>query len=101
MITYYQVTCQHVDVDDKGKAKRITERYLVNAASCTEAEALTHKAFGMNVNDFEVKEVKKSRIIDVYDDPNKRLDAYDDSEYPSDEELVNKVKARYNETVDR
>ena len=101
MITYYQVTCQHVDVDDKGKAKRITERYLVNAASCTEAEALTHKAFGMNVNDFEVKEVKKSRIIDVYDDPNKRLDAYDDSEYPSDEELVNKVKARYNETVDK
>ena len=101
MITYYQVTCQHVDVDDKGKAKRITERYLVNAASCTEAEALTHKAFGMNVNDFEVKEAKKSRIIDVYDDPNKRLDAYDDSEYPSDEELVDKVKARYNETVDR
>tara|TARA_Y100001972_G_scaffold125911_1_gene178240 strand:- start:1193 stop:1498 length:306 start_codon:yes stop_codon:yes gene_type:complete len=101
MITYYQVTCQHVDVDDKGKAKRITERYLVNAASCTEAEALTHKAFGMNVNDFEVKEVKKSRIIDVYDDPNKRLDTYDDSEYPSDEELVDKVKARYNETVDR
>ena len=101
MNSYYQVTCQHVDVDDKGKAKKITERYLVSAVSCTEAEALTHKAFGMSVADFEVKEVKKSRIIDVYDDPNKGLDSYDDSEYPSDEELVNKVKARFNGTVDK
>ena len=101
MNSYYQVTCQHVDVDDKGKAKRITERYLVSAVSCTDAEALTHKAFGMSVADFEVKEVKKSRIVDVYDDPNKGLDPYDDSEYPSDKELVDIVKARYNETVDK
>ena len=63
---YYQVTCQHIDVDDKGKAKKITERYLVNAVSCTDAEAITTKEWGTNVSDFEVKEVKKSRVIDVY-----------------------------------
>jgi hypothetical protein len=55
---YYQVTCQHVDVDDKGKAKKITERYLIKAVSCTEAEALTHEIFGLDVSEFEVKEVK-------------------------------------------
>ena len=63
---YYQVTCQHVDVDDKGKAKKITERYLVNAVSCTDAEAITTNQWGTQVSDFEVKEVKKSRVIDVY-----------------------------------
>ena len=67
---YYQVTCQHVDVDDKGKAKKITERYLVKAVSCTDAEAITTQTWGTNVSDFEVKEVKKSRVIDVYESPN-------------------------------
>jgi len=50
MNNFYQVTCQHIDDDGNGKIKKITERYLVNAVSVT---------------DFEVKEVKKSRIIDV------------------------------------
>jgi len=70
---YYQVTCQHVDVDDKGKAKKITERYLVNAVSCTDAEAITHKQWGTQVSDFEVKEVKKSRVIDVYLESNSQV----------------------------
>ena len=38
----------------------------MNAVSVTDAEAITTKEFGMSVSDFEVKEVKKSRIIDVY-----------------------------------
>ena len=70
---YYQVTCQHIDVDDKGKSKKITERYLVNAVSCTDAEAITTKEWGTNVSDFEVKEVKKSRVIDVYLDKDSQV----------------------------
>ena len=70
---YYQVTCQHVDVDDKGKAKKITERYLVNAVSCTDAEAITTKQWGSSVSDFEGKEVKKSRVIDVYLESDKSM----------------------------
>ena len=66
MNNFYQVTCQHVTDDGNGKMKKITERYLVNAVSVTDAEAITTKEFGMSVSDFEVKEVKKSRIIDVY-----------------------------------
>ena len=45
--------------------KKVTERYLINGVSVTDAEAITHKEYGMDVSDFEVKEVKKSRIIDV------------------------------------
>ena len=63
---YYQVTCQHVTEDDKGKMKKVTERYLVNAVSCTDAEAITTKEWGTTVQDFEVKEVKKSRVVGVY-----------------------------------
>tara|TARA_B100001564_G_C20033986_1_gene400198 strand:+ start:115 stop:285 length:171 start_codon:yes stop_codon:yes gene_type:complete len=51
--------------NDKGKVQRITERYLVNAVSVTDAEKVVTDKWGMNVSDFEVKEVKKSRIIDV------------------------------------
>jgi len=65
MKQFYQVTCQHVVDDGKGKMKKVTERYLINAVSVTDAEAITHKEYGMDVSDFEVKEVKKSRIIDV------------------------------------
>jgi len=65
MNNFYQVTCQHVTDDGNGKMKKVTERYLINAMSVTDAEAITTKEYGMDVTDFEVKEVKKSRIIDV------------------------------------
>ena len=64
-MNFYQVTCQHVTDDGNGKMKKVTERYLINAVSVTDAEAITTREYGMNVSDFEVKEVKKSRIIDV------------------------------------
>tara|TARA_A100001015_G_scaffold277118_1_gene335994 strand:+ start:454 stop:627 length:174 start_codon:yes stop_codon:yes gene_type:complete len=51
--------------NDKGKTQKVTERYLVNAVSVTDAEKVVTDKWGMNVSDFEVKEVKKSRIIDV------------------------------------
>ena len=41
------------------------ERYLINAVSVTDAEIITVQEYGDNVTDFEVKEVKRSRIIDV------------------------------------
>ena len=62
---YYQVTTQHMADNDKGKVQKVTERYLVNAVSVTDAEKVVTDKWGMNVSDFEVKEVKKSRIIDV------------------------------------
>ena len=66
MNSYYQVTTGYTSIDDKGKAKKITERFLIKAVSVTDAEAITTKEFGMTNTDFEVKEVKKSRIVDIY-----------------------------------
>tara|TARA_R110000737_G_scaffold291127_2_gene297764 strand:- start:35 stop:238 length:204 start_codon:yes stop_codon:yes gene_type:complete len=65
MKQFYQVTCQHTTDDGNGKIKKVTERYLINAVSVTDAEIITVQEYGDNVTDFEVKEVKRSRIIDV------------------------------------
>ena len=66
MNTFYQVTTQYTSENDKGKVTKVTERYLVNAVSVTDAEAIATKEWGTTVSEFEVKEVKKSRIIDVH-----------------------------------
>ena len=66
MNSFYQVTTGYIAEDDNGKVKKYTERFLVSAVSVTDAEAITTKEFGMTHSDCEVKEVKKSRIIDVY-----------------------------------
>ncbi len=51
--------------DDKGKVKNITEIYLIEAVSVTDAEVQLHKKFeGWNL-DFEVTGVTKSNIIEV------------------------------------
>ena len=66
MNTFYQVTTQYTSENDKGKVTKVTERYLVNAVSVTDAEAIATKEWGTIVSEFEVKEVKKSRIVDVF-----------------------------------
>ena len=45
--------------------KKHTELYLVNADSVTEAEALTVEKWGQGVSNFEVKEVKSTKIVDA------------------------------------
>ena len=64
-MVFYQVTTQYIVDNDKGKTQRVTERYLVNAVSVTDAEAIATREWGTDVSEFEVKEVKKSRIINV------------------------------------
>ena len=51
--------------DSNGKMKKHTELYLVNAVSVTEAEALTVEKWGQGVSNFEVKEVKSTKIVDA------------------------------------
>jgi hypothetical protein len=65
---YYTARVQWVSVVDtpKGqKEKKVTETYLVEAMSVTEAEAKVVKDFeGVNF-DFEVKGVNESRIVKI------------------------------------
>ena len=65
---YYTARVQWVDTIDtpKGqKEKKVTESYLVDAMSVTEAEAKVCKDFEGYNFDFEVKGVSQSRIVKI------------------------------------
>ncbi len=61
---YYTSKVQLVD-DSTGKSKKVTEMYLVEAMSVTEAEAKVVKDFGSTMLEFEVKAVSASKIIKI------------------------------------
>jgi len=69
-MAYYTARVQWVDVVDtpKGqKEKKVTETYLIDAMSVTEAEAKVVKDFQGYSFDFEVKGVNQSKIIKIID----------------------------------
>ena len=69
-MAYYTARVQWVDVVDtpKGqKEKKVTETYLIDAMSVTEAEAKVVKDFEGYNFDFEVTGVNESRIVKIID----------------------------------
>jgi len=69
-MSYYTAKVQLIDTVDtpKGtKEKRVTETYLVEALSVTEAEAKVVQDFKGVMFDFEVKSVTSSKIIKIID----------------------------------
>jgi hypothetical protein len=54
-----------VDTPKGSKEKKVTETYLVEALSVTEAEAKVVKDFQGYTLDFEVKSVSASKIIKI------------------------------------
>ena len=67
-MSYYTAKVQITDSIDtpKGvKEKKVTETYLVEALSVTEAEAKVIEDFKGYTMDFEVKSVSASRIIKI------------------------------------
>jgi hypothetical protein len=63
---YYTAKVQMEFETDKGHIKKKTETYLVKAESVTDAEAIVHEQFKNFPQEFEVKSVSASRIVDVY-----------------------------------
>jgi diaminopimelate decarboxylase len=64
---YFQVTVSITDINEKGKQTRVTEQYLVDSDSVTEAEAKVVKMYedeGAKV-DYAVKSVKETKILVV------------------------------------
>jgi hypothetical protein len=67
-MSYYTAKIQLTDEVDtpKGvKIKKVTETYLVEAMSVTEAEAKVVKDFTGYTFDFEVKSVTASKIVKI------------------------------------
>ncbi len=62
---YYIAKVKVHHTDDKGRVKKVTEQYLVNAVSVTDAETKVVKDFeGANL-EFEVSAVMETKIIKV------------------------------------
>jgi len=61
---YYTAKVQLRD-DSTGKTKKVTEMYLVEAMSVTEAEAKVVGDFGSTTLEYEVKAVSASKIIKI------------------------------------
>ena len=68
MAKYYAVTVA-VEVEDaKGKIKKQKEQYLVDALSCTEAEAKLVTKFTKDAVqlEYEVVKVSETKVIEVF-----------------------------------
>ena len=62
---YLKVSVKVKFEDDKGKVKKSTERYLVDAMSVTEAEVRVTKAMKDSPSEFEIVAAGTSRIVEV------------------------------------
>lgn len=66
---YFVVSVKVVVQDAKGRDKKATERYLVDAMSVTEAEARAVKYMeDQGAHNFEVSAASQSKIIAVIND---------------------------------
>ena len=59
---YFNVTVKVKREDDKGKIKTFTERQIVDAMSCTEAESRAVSFMSKFPDDFQISSVTESRI---------------------------------------
>lgn len=67
MAKYYAVTVAIEVEDAKGKIKKQKEQYLVDAMSCTEAEAKLVRKFVKDAVqlEYQVEKVSETKIIEI------------------------------------
>lgn len=67
MSKYFEVKLKYSKIDEQsGKEKVVTEPYLIDATSFTEAESImTKKASEMAIGEFIIPAIKKSNYIEV------------------------------------
>ena len=59
------VKCSFMKVMEDCTSKKVTEAYLVDAMSCTEAEARAVKELSCYYEDLEVSSVTEKKVVDV------------------------------------
>ena len=64
-MAYYQTTARVDRITDTGEQKKVNEKYLVDALSCTEAIELATSEVQPTTDEFEITEVKKTAIEEV------------------------------------
>lgn len=67
MRTWFQIKVKYAKETEEGLLKSISEVYLVDAVSFTEAEAIIYDRLGSQIRgDFQVTHESKSNIVDVF-----------------------------------
>lgn len=64
-MAYYQTTVRVDRITDTGEQKKVNEKYIVDALSCTEAIELATSEVQPTTDEFEITEVKKTAIEEV------------------------------------
>lgn len=68
MNTWFECKVKSIKVDENGTERKVTDNYLVDAVSYTDAEArINLKAAEVSMGDFQVKSIKQSNIADIFD----------------------------------
>ncbi|SIN66628.1 DUF4494 domain-containing protein [Algoriphagus halophilus] len=67
MRTWFLCKVKYAKENEEGLLKNISEQYLVDAVSFTEAEAIIYDRLGSQIRgDFQVTSLSKSNIVDVF-----------------------------------
>jgi hypothetical protein len=67
MATWFICKVKYQKQDEKGRAKNISEQYLVDALSFTEAEARIYEKLGSVISgEFFINNISKSNLTDVF-----------------------------------
>ncbi len=66
MANWYQGKIRYEKINDRGKNVKITEEYLVDAVSFTDAEARIYQKIAENIPDFKLSGLSKRNIHDVF-----------------------------------
>ena len=66
-MAYYIATVKVQDENERGRITNTNETYCVEAESVTEAEAKVVKDFEGDNTEYQVKEVKETKILKILD----------------------------------
>lgn len=70
MKVWFTCKVKYQKEDEQGRMKNVTETYLTDALSFTEAEAKIYEEIGQRVmGEFQVTSISKSKIVDVFEYP--------------------------------
>lgn len=68
MQTWFEVSVKYVKIDQDGREKKVTEAYLFDAVSFSDAEALAIKEFQQRIRgEFSIENIRKTNILEIID----------------------------------
>lgn len=67
MQTWYECVVKFIKIDDDGREKKVSESYLFDCVSFTDAEARIAKEMGSIIRgEYVVDKISKSRIVEIF-----------------------------------